>query len=557
VSAFWRTSVRRESAPAPRSQAVENGRGRLAVLSAVFLVAFGAICWKLFDLCLDASAPARHVIAAAGDKVFRADIVDRNGELLARDLVLYDIWLNPSRLRDPAGAARALGRVLPKIDVRQLQRRFSSEHSFAYILRDATPKDADAVHSLGLPGVAFAHVPRRAYPQGSLFAHLLGYVDIDNKGIAGMELSRDQLLRERGDDGPPLRLSVDSQVQFAVRDVIQQGMADYHAHAGVGLVMDAQNGEILSLVSLPDFDPNDPPAPNNPVMKNRATSSLYEMGSTFKPFTFAIGYETGVLHNSDVFNATHPLKVAGRTIRDYHPTNKWLSPLEIFLHSSNIGAAEIALEFGAERQRAYLQKFGLLSPSPIELPEVTPPIVQSQWGPVETATIAFGYGLSVSPVQLASGLCALLNGGYYVPPTLIEREAVERREVVSAATSADIRNLMRANVEKGTGRSADVPGYDVGGKTGTAQKHEQGGAYNEDARLSSFAAVFPVASPRYLVLVMLDDPTLVPGKNGAPPTGGATAAPLSGLIIRRIAPILGMPPESQEVDAQEVPSKKM
>jgi cell division protein FtsI (penicillin-binding protein 3) len=557
VSEFWRAAVSGDRPPKPRSDAVEGGRARLAGLSAIFLVAFGAIAWRLFDLCLNPPAQTEH--AAASGRIERADIVDRNGELLARDLSLYDISVDPTLLRDrKLAAADALAKALPKLDRATLRRRFSSDKSFVYILRDATPKDAEAVHDLGLPGIDFHRVPQRAYPQGSLFSHVLGYVNVDNKGIAGMELARDALLREHGEGGTPLQLSVDTQIQFAVRDVITGGMRQYGAEGGVGIVMNVANGELLSLVSLPDFDPNKPAIKSDARMKNRATSSLYEMGSTFKAFTFAIGFDTGTVKFSDSFDATHPLRVAGRRIEDYHPTNKWLSPLEVFLHSSNIGAAEMALRFGPDKQREYMQRFGLLSPSPIELPEVTPPLVQSQWGPVETATIAYGYGLSVSPVQLVSGLAALMNGGNYIPPTLIKRapgEAPKATQVVSNATSQDILYLMRQNVLNGTGRSANIPGYAVGGKTGTAQKHGDVG-YNMSERVSSFAAVFPVDAPKYLVLVMLDDPTQVPDSR-LQPTGGATAAPLSGLIIRRIAPILGMPPEQQEVSAQEASANKL
>jgi len=530
------------------------------VLSAIFLVAFGAVGWRLFDLCLEPPAIKEHVASNAA-RAERADIVDRNGELLARDLTLYDISLNPDILPDRAGTATALASALPgKLDARLLKKRFASGKTFSYVMRDATPREADAIHSLGIPGVVYAHASQRAYPQGSLFSHVLGYVNVDNKGIAGMELARDDLLRSRGPSGAPLQLAVDTQIQFAVRDVIHEGMKTYGAGGGVGIVMDVTNGEILSLVSLPDFDPNHRPNKNDDSMKDRATASLYEMGSTFKSFTFAIGFETGTLKLGDNFDARHPIKVGGRLIHDFHPENKWLTATQVFLKSSNIGAAEMALRFGPDKQREYFQKFGILSPSPIELPEVAAPLMQNQWGQVETATMAYGYGIAVSPVQLATGIAALINGGNYVAPTLIKRgpdDPVERHQVVSARTCELIRGLFRANVEDGTGKSANIPGYDVGGKTGTANKLLSKGGYAENERVASFVSIFPSASPRYLVMVMLDDPVQVPGEVSQVPTGGATAAPLSGLIIRRIAPILGMPPESQQVDAEEVQNKRL
>lgn len=559
VSDLWRASAGAAEAR-PRSDAVESGRSRLAILAAVFLVAFGAVGWRLFDLCLDPPEAKEHAVQS-GLRAERADIVDRNGELLARDLTLYDISLNPDILTDKSATAKALASALPsKLDAKVLKKRFTSGKTFAYVMRDATPREADAVHSLGIPGVVYAHAPQRAYPQGSLFSHVLGYVNVDNKGIAGMELARDDLLRSRGPSGAPLQLSVDTQIQFAVRDVIHDGMASYGAGGGIGIVMDVTNGEVLSLVSLPDFDPNHRPNKNDDSMKNRATSSLYEMGSTFKSFTFAIGFETGTLKLGDSFDATHPIKVGGRLIHDFHAENKWLTATQVFLKSSNIGAAEMALRFGPGKQREYFQKFGILAPSPIELPEVAPPILQNQWGQVETATMAYGYGVAVSPVQLATGIAALVNGGDYIAPTLIKRAdnvLIDRREVVSAHTCDLIRGLFRANVEDGTGKSANIPGYDVGGKTGTANKLLSKGGYAENQRVASFVSIFPSDAPRYLVLVMLDDPVMVPGNSYQVPTGGATAAPLSGLIIRRIAPILGMPPESQEVDAEEVLGKRL
>lgn len=546
----FRIGPAREAAPPPGSAAdtaIEIGRGRLAVLAACCLVAFAAVVWRLVALSLSAPAePRTAVMAPSGAE--RADIVDRNGELLARDIELRDVIAKPRYLADRTAAARALARALPdRLSAAELVKRFKND-DFAYVLRNATPKEVEALHALGLPGVEARIKPQRAYPKGALFSHVLGHVNVDNEGLAGIELARDAALRAQGHRGAPLRLSVDTQVQYAVRDILADGLRDFGAASAAGIVLDVGNGEILSLVSLPDFDPGAAGRASDEGKRNRATAAVYEMGSVFKPFTFAAAFETGALSMRDYFDARVPLKIGRRTIHDFHPENRWLSTEEVFIHSSNIGTAQIALRMGAEPQRKYLGELGLLARSPVELPEVEKPLVQGRWGPVESVTISYGYGLMVTPLQVASAIGALVNGGAYVAPTILQRAAdapVERRQVISSATGRKILQLMRANVLDGTGKGADVPGYDVGGKTGTANK-QVGGSYQSGKRLSSFVAVFPVSAPRYLVLVLLDEPTRVPGSQYLDPTGGASAAPLSGHIIRRIAPILGMPPAGQE-----------
>lgn len=526
--------------------AIERGRGRLAVLAACCLVAFSAVVWRLAALSL-AEPPEPRAARLLAPGAERADIVDRNGELLARDIDLTDVSIKPGRLSDRGVAARALAKALPQLSAQSLERSFKHD-KFAWIVRNATPKEVAAVHALGLPGIEYKPKPQRAYPKGALFSHVIGHVNVDNEGLAGIELGRDRALRERGHTGEALRLSIDTQVQFAVRDVMADGVREFGAISASGIVLDVDNGEILALVSLPDFDPAAAGRANGESKRNRATGTIYEMGSVFKPFTFATAFETGTLMMRDYFDARVPLKIGRRTIHDFHPENRWLSAEEVFIHSSNIGTAQIALRTGPEAQKKYLSALGLLERSPVELPEVEKPLIQGRWGPVESVTISYGYGIMVSPLQVASGIAALVNGGAYVAPTILKRASdapVERRQVISAATGRKILALMRANVLDGTGKGADVAGYDVGGKTGTANKQE-GGSYQSGKRLSSFVAVFPVRAPRYLVLVLLDEPTRVPGSQYLDPTGGATAAPLSGHIIRRIAPILGMPPARQD-----------
>ena len=547
---FWRRAIRND-VPAPRSDAVERGRGRLVVVAAAALVGLASILCKLASLSLGDASSTPNPVPRPITEASRADIIDRNGELVARDLDFYDVSIKPARLRNRDRTAEELARLIPE-SASALKRRFKNSE-FAYIQRNATPKEAEAIHGLGLPGAEFQPRPRRTYPKAALLSHVVGYVNLDNRGTAGIERSQDSMLRERGHDGEPLRLSIDTAVQFAVRQIIGGGIAEYGAVAGVGIVLDVRNGEIYAMVSLPDFDPHNPGKADDEGKRNRASGAVYEMGSVFKPFTFATGFEHGSLGMHDSFDARQPLKIGRRIIHDFHAENRWLSTEEVFIHSSNIGTAKIAIKFGPDVQREYLGKLGLLNKSPVELPEVEKPLVQSHWGTIEGVTISYGYGISVTPLQVASGVGALVNGGYYVAPTVFKRSAgaaFERRQVITGATGEKIRELMRANVLDGTGKTADIEGYDVGGKTGTANKEESGG-YSGSKRVASFVAAFPINAPRFLVLVMLDEPTRVPGIPGQVPTGGATAAPLCGLIIRRIAPILGMPPELRETTSAQ------
>ena len=352
----------------------------------------------------------------------------------------------------------------------------------------------------------------------------------------------------------PLEISLDTDVQYAVRDELSRGLEDFGAKAAVGIVLDVNTGEVWSMVSLPDFDPHKAGHFSHDARKNLAAAAVYEMGSVFKPFTFALGIDRGDFGIGDRFDARKPLKLGGHTIRDFHAKNKVLTGIEVFLHSSNIGTSLMSLETGADAKRAFMDEVGLLARAPIELSESARPIVRPRWTPVDAATISYGYGLGVTPIQLAAASAALVNGGYYIAPTILKRAAGEipaKRQVLQPGTSDQIRFLMRANVVEGSGTRADVRGLDVGGKTGTAKKRV-GGTYSKDKNLTSFVSVFPSGEPKFLMLVMLDEPTQVPDAPGLGPTGGTTAAPLSGRIINRIAPMMGLSPNTAEPDYQEI-----
>ncbi|MFQ5939754.1 MAG: peptidoglycan D,D-transpeptidase FtsI family protein, partial [Alphaproteobacteria bacterium] len=392
---------------------------------------------------------------------------------------------------------------------------------------------------------------RRVYPQGRLVAHVVGFTDIDGHGLAGMERTFEAELRQAAVG--PLALAIDMRFQQVLREELARSMAEFQAVGAAGVVLDARSGEVLAMVSLPDFDPHRPP--NEPEARfNRASLGVYEMGSVFKVFTTAIALDSGVVRLTDGYDATRPIRVQRYLIRDFHPKKRWLTVPEIFVYSSNIGAAKMALDVGTDRQRAFLGKLGLLQPSALELLEVASPIVPFPWREINTMTIGFGHGLAVSPVQLAAAFAAIVNGGIMRPPTLLAREnrpPPAGRRVISPKTSAWMRQLLRLVVTHGTGRKAAAAGYLVGGKTGTGEKAGPGG-YRRRALLSSFAAAFPIHAPRYVVLAMLDEPKGTPETFGYA-TGGWTAAPTAGRIIARLGPLAGIRPLDDDSDPVRPP----
>ena len=538
-------------------QAVETGRTRIAIAGLLFMACFAVIGVRLIGVTLfqgGAEPAVAHRAAADGAAAAgRAEITDRNGALLATSLRTASLFANPRKVPDAREAARRLVRVLPDLDAAEVARRLSTTRSFVWLKRSLTPKQQVAVNRLGIPGLDFQYEERRLYPHGALAAHVLGYTDVDNVGIAGIEKAFDgRLTRPRaglGSGRSALALSLDVRVQHALRATLAEAMAQFRAVGAAGLVMDAQTGEVLALVSLPDFDPNLPGESTPAARFNRATLGVYEMGSTFKTFTAAMALDAGTVGMTGGYDATRPLRAARFVIRDFHGKHRWLSVPEIYMYSSNIGAAKMAEAVGAERQRAFLARLGLLDRPAIELPEVGAPLLPRQWQEVETMTIAYGHGLSVSPLQLAGGVAAMVNGGLAVAPTLLKRpegDPVPARRVIARRTSDQMRRLMRLVVTRGTGRAAAAKGYLVGGKTGTAEK-PSAGSYDRDALITSFVGGFPMTAPRYVVLAMLDEPKGNKATRGRA-TASLTAAPVIGRVVARIAPLLGVDPVDEEAD---------
>ena len=539
---------------------VDIGRNRMAVTGLLFLVCFAVLASRLVAVTLfagndDARRIAQPTVAAPSARravmVNRMAITDRNGVLLATNLRTASLYANPRDVPDPRSAAARLVRVLPDLGQAVLERRLASNKSFVWLKRNLTPREQDAVNRLGIPGLNFQSEDRRIYPLGRLAAHVTGFTNIDNRGIAGIEKTFDETLGQASPVDSALALSLDIRVQHALRDELGRAVEMFQPIGAAGLVMDVRTGEVLALVSLPDFNPNQPAVAPAAARFNRATLAVYEMGSTFKTLTTAMALDAGVVQMSGGFDATEPLRAARFVIRDFHAKRRWLSVPEIFMYSSNIGAAKMARALGTTGQRAYLKRFGLLDKPPLELPEVGAPLLPRQWREVETLTIAYGHGLAVSAVQLASSIGAVVNGGLLVAPTLIRRadnQPVVATRVLANRTSMQMRQLMRLVVAEGTGRRAAAPGYLVGGKTGTAEKASSG-RYDRNALIASFVAAFPMNAPRWVVLVLLDEPIGTPETNNRA-TAGLTAAPVVGRLVMRIAPILGLDPIDE--DAQEI-----
>jgi cell division protein FtsI (penicillin-binding protein 3) len=522
---------------------LEAGRSRLFVVGGLFAAVFIVIGLRLVDVTLfrpEESRLAQARLTPRVVEVSRADIVDRNGTILATTLATPSLYANPKQITDPARVARSLAATFPDLLEGEVYAKLASDKSFVWVKRHLTPREQQAVLALGIPGLEFQREERRVYPHGALAAHVVGYTGIDNKGLAGIERSFDDALMQRKE---PLQLSIDIRLQYILREEVGRSIEEYGAIGGAAIVMDVRNGEIVGLVSLPDFDPNRPGTATPERIFNRATLGAYEMGSTFKVFNTAMALDSGTSRLSSSYDATNPIRVGRFTINDYHAKRRWLTVPEIFMYSSNIGSAKMALEAGTERQKEFFRKIGFLRAPAIEIPEVAAPLVPSPWREVNTMTIAYGHGMSVTPMHLIDGTSAMVNGGILRQATIVKRPEgylPTGQQVISARTSDEMRRLFRLVVEHGTGNFANAPGYVVGGKTGTAEK-VLGKGYAHKALISSFISAFPMNEPRYAVLVMVDEPH-GNKKSFGYATGGWVAAPAVGRIIPRIAPLLGVPP---------------
>ncbi|HUP68137.1 MAG TPA: penicillin-binding protein 2 [Sphingomicrobium sp.] len=488
----------------------------------------------------------------------RGDIVDRDGQPLARTIDAWTIAVHPTKIiGDKLDIARRLAALMPEHTEAQYFALLRSGKPFFYLRRRAPPGLVEAVNAIGEPGLAIQREPDRLYPQTSLAAHVLGYTDIDGHGVAGMERAFDSYLSDPDTRGTPLALSIDSRVQQALEHELSGAMATYSAIGAAGVIMDVHTGEVLAMTSLPEINPNRPGAASPDARFNRATQGVYELGSTFKPFTVAMAMDSGVIKGfGQQYNCPNVLPAYGHLVHDTHPFGRVCTVAEIMEESSNIGTAQIADHLGTERQKFWLAKMGFTGPVPIELKErgraLTP---GARWGPFETMTVGFGQGIAVAPLQLAMGYQTLFNGGVYHTPTMLKvgpgRPLGPGKRVFTEDTSYRMRALLRLVVMKGTGKRADAPGYRVGGKTGTAQKLING-RYSQTINITSFAGVFPMDDPRYVIVVMLDEPKATAETYGFT-TAGWNVAPVVSRTISRIAPMLGVQPEmNREPDMSQV-----
>ncbi len=507
---------------------------------------------RLADLAIFEAAPVvtRAAISAAPP---RADILDRNGVELARTFEAFAISVEPRKLAgSPTLLARKIAAILTDKSEAEIFAELTHKGQFRYIARRVLPSEAKRINDLGEPAIYLRREAERLYPNFNLAAHAIGYTDDKGRGAVAVEKAFDKRLGDDATRGMPLQLALDVRVQQALEHELRGVYLDQRAAGAAGIVMDVNSGEVVAMTSQPDFNPNAPGKSDDASRYNQATFATFELGSTFKSFTIANGLDAGVITSMDkTYDASHPLVVGNKTIHDDHALNRWITVPEIFIHSSNIGTARIAQEIGRDRQREMLGKLGFFKQVNFELQERSrpqfPPL--ANWGELATMTIGYGHGISVTPLHLAAGYAALVNGGIYHDPTLLKRGpgTAPGHRVFEASTSDTMRALLRLVVTSGTGRKADAKGYRVGGKTGTAEKVVNG-HYVRGANVSTFAAAFPMDAPRYVVVMMIDDPKGSKTSFGFK-TAGMTIAPAASRLIERIGPLLGVQPDAaRDVD---------
>ncbi|MBJ3762265.1 penicillin-binding protein 2 [Maribius pontilimi] len=554
-----------------RDRARLRAEGRLLVLALFFFCAFSVVGARMGLMAASEPMEPRAAVSASNIVAQRADIIDRRGRLLATNLSTYALYAQPPHMIDKAGAARKLVEIFPDLDEARLLKDFTGDRKFIWIKKKLSPEQRQAVHDIGDPGLLFGPREMRLYPNGKLAAHVLGGASFGREGVhsaevigvAGVEKAFDDYLRDPANGGAPLQLSLDLTVQSAMREVLYGGMKLMNAKGAAGILMDVHTGEVIAMASLPDFDPNDRPRPliqgdaSDSPLFNRAVQGVYELGSTFKIFTTAQAMELGLVGPQTMVDANAPMKWGRFKIKEFQNKNygPLLSVTDVIVKSSNVGTAKMALQIGAQRQKEFLARLGVFEPTPIELIEApgAKPLVPKQWSDIVTITASYGHGFSASPLHLASAYASLLNGGTLVKPTLLKRGRVEPGpRIVSPEVSAASAKMLRDVVLRGTASFGRVPGYDVGGKTGTANKVKSDGrGYHKDKNINTFATVFPASDPAYVLIVTLDEAS---DNSGSEPrrTAGWTAVPVAAELIRRTAPLLGLRPEIEPLPPTKV-----
>lgn len=531
-----------------RSAMLDLARGRLVLLSSFFAVLYMVLAVRAFDLSVmqanfwrgeDTSITA---LADNAPAAHRGSIYDRAGNLLAASLDMASLYADPHLIAAPEETARGLVDIFPDMSYGKTLQNLQSKKRFVWIERNITPRQQEAVMQLGEPGLAFRYEQKRVYPQKNELAHLVGITNIDGRGLSGIERSFDRMLA----GGQDVKLSVDIRLQHALHREVQRAMDDFTALGGAGVIMDVKTGEVLAGVSLPDLDPHQPGLSNAAAHFNRLTLGVYELGSVFKIFSTAAFLEThDNVPMSTTFDAREPIKVGRFTISDYHAEERILTVPEVFMVSSNIGSAMMGQAVGGHRLQQFYSDLGLLSPLDVEIAETASPLVPNRWGDIATMTASYGHGVAVTPLHVAAAVATVVNGGYLVEPTFIHREGRAQKtaqiSVMSEETSYKMRELLRLVVTDGTGKNADVPGYRIGGKTGTAEKSGAGG-YQSKKLISSFVGAFPINDPRYVVFIAVDEPHGNKKSYGYA-TAGWVAAPAVQRVVRAMASILNLKPD--------------
>lgn len=538
-------------------------RMRVQFMTFVFALVFVVISVRLIFVA--SSEYVNYRRANDTNILHRLDIIDRNNNLLAVNLPSASLYANPRRVIDPELTVKQLSRVIPGLDFKKTLAKLKSDKSFVWIKRDITPQEYEKIYNLGLPGFAFEREQKRIYTYGNLLSHVIGYVGRDLKGLAGLEqhfekfLTEQQEKEDRRDLGNSLHLSIDVRIQNILSEEMDKTIKKFHAKGAAGIVVDPNNGEILALVSKPDFDPHYPGMASGEQLFNMATQGVYEMGSGMKSLTMAIGFDTSAISIQDAYDLSY-MRVGGFQVKDTHPLKGWQSVPQIFLKSSNIGVAQIMLEIGRDNLANYLRNLGMLDKLNIELPERGRPLFppSSRWTDLSLVTMSYGYGLSASPLHFVQAMVPVVNGGMLYPLTLIKRdsnEVISAPRVLKEETSIAMKKLMRLGINKGTGSKAEVKGYYVGGKTGTAEI-AHAGKYDKNRRMSSFFGIIPATNPRYMVYVIYNEPKGIKETYGFA-GGGWVAAPTVGVVFEKLVALYGMErldensPEVQELNNVE------
>ncbi|WP_135451048.1 MULTISPECIES: peptidoglycan D,D-transpeptidase FtsI family protein [Tabrizicola] len=551
----------------------EKSRGRaefrLLILCLSFILAFGAIGTRMGLMA--AAVPTEPRARAPGAEIVaqRADITDRNGRILATNMTTHALYAHPKVMVDPKGTAKKLAEIFPDLDPAALERRFTDGRSFVWIKRVLSPEQMQLVHEIGDPGLLFGPREMRLYPNGTLAAHVLGGASFGAEGVhsaevigtAGIEKAMDARLRDPARGGEPLMLSIDLSLQATVEEVLGAGMAMLNAKGAAAILMDARTGEVLALASLPNFDPNNRPnpladrnaEPGDSPLFNRAVQGVYELGSTFKIFAAAQAMELGLVTPETMVDANAPMVWGKHRIKEFENKNygPLLSVTDVIAKSSNVGTSHIALMIGPLRQQAFLKSLGFFDPTPLELVEApgARPLIPKRWTEIVTITTSYGHGMSASPMHLAAAYAAIANGGVMIKPTLLKREGPTTGvRVMSEKTAMESVKMLRRVVTEGTASLGEVPGYEVAGKTGTADKVKRTGGYYKDKVINTFAAVFPASNPQYVLVVTLDEPTDTTLSQPRR-TAGWTAVPVAAEIIRRVAPLMGLRPKLEPAPA--------